>query len=50
MLDFRCKKCNQLFFKGLLQDGYIEIVCHKCGFMHKIKVFNGKVVNDLVRE
>jgi len=48
--SYRCEKCNCLFFKADLNVGYIEILCPRCGFKHKIKVFNGSVSNNLVRE
>ena len=33
--DYRCTGCHQLFFKGIVIEGEVEVKCHKC---HKTNV------------
>jgi len=34
--DYRCKKCNKLFFRGVLVDSALEVKCVRCGEMGTI--------------
>jgi len=36
MIEFRCKKCKKLFFKGLMNSGVIEIKCSRCSTLYRI--------------
>lgn len=40
--EYRCKKCNKLFFKGILVESEVEIKCKKCGSLEKIKGINAE--------
>ncbi|MDP3958121.1 MAG: Com family DNA-binding transcriptional regulator [bacterium] len=35
--EYRCAKCDKLFFKGILIDSEVEVKCKRCGEMNLIK-------------
>lgn len=35
--EYRCEKCDKLFFKGILIDSEVEVKCKRCGEMNLIK-------------
>ena len=37
MVEFRCKRCGRLIFKGELTQGHIEVVCSRCGYKNIIE-------------
>jgi len=43
--EYRCKKCNKLFFKGVLVDSEIEVKCKRCG---EIRTIKGVPTNEFV--
>jgi len=46
MTDYRCPKCNHLFFKANI-IGSIEVGCPKCGYLYKLdKLGNFTLVID----
>jgi len=36
--EYRCKRCNKLFFKGDLRDCVVEIKCKNCKNISRIEV------------
>lgn len=36
MIEYRCKKCNKLLFKGKYK-GTIEILCNRCRILNIIE-------------
>ncbi len=34
--EYRCKKCDKLFFKGVLVDSEVEVKCKRCGQIETI--------------
>ncbi len=38
-LEYRCKECNKLLFKGVLIDSEIEVKCKRC---NGLSIFQGE--------
>ena len=52
MTEYRCPKCNHLFFKAKLM-GRIETICPKCGYHYKLDKLGNFVMtvnNDLPKD